>query len=119
MYNPQSNSTFSPVHNSPSQSANPSSKLPARPMRFRVQGHVTISTPWGNISGKIKDVSLEGCGINATNFPDMKPGQEVNVRIEGLPQHRGEIRWISMNSIGIKFLQPLREQELEDWRQHG
>lgn len=76
---------------------------------------------FGNLITGIElvDISQGGLKVRASC---LCPGDELRVRLEGMPARKAVVRWTQPDVAGLNFISPLGFEELADWalqRQDG
>lgn len=62
-----------------------------------------IATQWGEVVGKLVDVSSTGVKVRIANGLVPFAGDEVTLRLVGAGQHAGQIAWVGGDTVGIVF----------------
>jgi hypothetical protein len=93
--------------NNPSQDG----QLPRAPrLPLKVDGHVMIDNR--PFAVKLRDISQKG--VKITGFP-LKPDEEIVLCLDGLAPKKCVVRWAQLGANGLRFVQPLRFDQLGDW----
>jgi hypothetical protein len=85
----------------------------ARPAR--VKAHCSVNVRIGAVYkyAEIEDISQNGCRLK---FGEVVPqGQEMVLRVEGLPAIKGVVRWCRDGETGIAFNEAISYNDLEHW----
>ena len=61
---------------------------------------------------ELQDISQRGIKASASFI---KPGDEVQIRLEGLEPRKGLVRWTQPGTAGLNFYRPLSFEELARW----
>lgn len=85
---------------------------PTRPPRLELQTNGFMTVDGRDIEFEMKDISQRGLKVRASYI---KPGDEVDVRIDGLSLRRAKVCWMRSGIAGLNFMRPLSFQELASW----
>lgn len=77
---------------------------------IKVDGHVLIGDRPFTVS--LKDISQKG--VKVTGFL-LKPEEEVLLCLDGLEPKKCVVRWAQLGANGLRFVQPLRFDQLGHW----
>lgn len=61
---------------------------------------------------EVRDISQKGVKIAATF---LRPGEEVDVRLEGMRSRKAVVRWTQHGTAGLNFITPIPFTELAEW----
>lgn len=85
-----------------------------RPPRFVRSTPVRLETPRRTFDADLLNISLNGMRI-ATGERDLEPMLRFSIRVDGLPELAGQIRWVGNGMIGVWFERALAYRELAAW----
>lgn len=88
----------------------------ARRPRFRSVARAVIEGLEGDSYAVLRDISLEGASFELIESRRLlRFGEQMAIRIEGLPRKRASVKWVGVESFGIQFGNPIQFPELEHW----
>lgn len=85
-----------------------------RAPRFARSTPVRVETPRRTFDADLLNISLNGMHI-ATDESDLEPLLRFSIRIAGLPDLAGQIRWVGNGTMGIWFERALAYRDLAAW----
>jgi hypothetical protein len=88
-------------------------RIKPRPPRYRCDAKVAIKTDAQWLQGNVVDISNTGLKVCCPNNLHCKT--EVMVEIERMPRRKAQVAWSSAETVGLRFINPFKYQELELW----
>jgi hypothetical protein len=91
-------------------------RIKARAPRYRCSAGAMAFTDHGCFTCLVSDISLSGVGL--TNIPEkmkLRAGQTLRVISDGLSARHALIVWVDCDRVGLKFRQPIKYTELQEW----
>lgn len=85
---------------------------PSRPPRLEMQKNGFLKFDGRDIEFQMKDISQSGVKVRASYI---KPGDTVDVILDGLSLRRAKVCWMQNGIAGLNFLRPLSFEELASW----
>lgn len=68
---------------------------------------VGVATQWGDIDGRLVDISATGSQVHIANGLVPIEGEEVVLQLVGAGQFAGRVAWANDDAIGIVFDRPV------------
>lgn len=91
-------------------------RIKARPPRYSCSAEAMVFTDNGCCACLVADISLSGAGLrNITEKMKLRPGQTLRFMSDGLSVHHATIAWTDSDRVGLKFRQPIKYTELQEW----
>lgn len=91
-------------------------RIKARAPRYSCSAEAMLFSDNGCCACLVSNISLSGAGL--TNIPEsmkLRPGQTLRVMSEGLSTRHAAIAWVNGCRAGLKFRQPIKYTELQEW----
>jgi hypothetical protein len=91
-------------------------RIRARAPRYQCQAPAGLEFDGHRVACSVYDISLSGAGLG--NFPTGLPlrhGLKVKLLVEGISSHHAMVVWNTHKNAGIRFRQPIRYTELQNW----
>lgn len=83
-----------------------------RAPRVPIQCGAELSIGYRILSAEVQDISQRGIKVAVSN---VEPGDEVQLRLQGLEPRKAQVRWTRTGTAGLNFVRPLSFDELARW----
>lgn len=91
-------------------------RIKARAPRYSCSAEAMVFTDNGCCACLVSNISLSGAGLrNITIKMKLRPGQTLRFMSDGLSVHHATIAWTDCDRVGLKFRQPIKYTELQEW----
>lgn len=83
-----------------------------RAPRLHIQASGEVIFERRPIPIEVQNISQKGIRVGATF---LEPGEEVEVRLSGMPSRKAVVRWTQHGTAGLNFISPIPFAELAEW----